>query len=209
MTIEADFAPVQIGTFSIDGLMSETGDFGVAVPQVADYFQFAKNQASRTLKPLLGNGFQFDKWKSPLNPKPVNVLTIEQLERVVFELALKGNVEAINISRALIGLSLRQLFCDAFGVKFEAEDRQNWLLKRMATRKEFRPLTDQLKAFGFTEPSQYAKFVYLFQKKLGIPSGTRDVQSLEVLTALQSAQVRLTTFMECGLSPWQALEKLS
>lgn len=212
MTIKAEIAKVQIGMFAIDGLMAETGEFGIAVPQIADLAQVNRNTAARDLKRLCGNNskssISFPKWKTALNRKAVNVVLLEDFHKVIRELDKRGNEAATMIVDALFGLSLQQLFCDAFGIKFEAEERQHWLLKRMATRKEFRPLTDQLKSFGFTEPQQYAKFVYLFQKRLGIESGTRDEQSLEVLVALQSAQVRLTTMMELGVSPWDALAKL-
>lgn len=208
MTIKAEIAEVQIGPFVIDGLMSANGDFGVAVPQIAERFQFDKRQATRALKPMLGEGFQFHKWRTELNPKAVNVITLDDFHKVVRGLDKKGNTTATMLVDELFGLSLHQLFCDAFGIKFEAEDRQQWLVTRMATRKEFRPLTDQLKAFGFAHPQEYAKFVWTFQSKLGIESGTRDTLPVETLVKLQGAQFRLTAFMECGLSPWQALEKL-
>jgi len=94
--------------------------------KAAEKFQFPIKHASRDLKAILGEGFQFPKWKSDLNPKAVNVLTLEQFNQLAFELALKGNVQAIEFMRDLSGLSLHQLFSDAFGQKFEAEDRQSW-----------------------------------------------------------------------------------
>lgn len=74
MVIKAEVKSAKIGPLSIEGLMSENGDFAVAVPQASERFQIASNQASRSIKTLLGTGFQFDKWKSPLHPKKVNVL---------------------------------------------------------------------------------------------------------------------------------------
>lgn len=208
MTIKAEITEVQIGVLKIQGLMSEDGDFGVAVPQVTERFQINKNQASRDLKALLGKGFQFDKWKTPLNPKAVNVIPLDSFQTLVRELDKRGNKAASDFVDSLFGLSLHQLFCDAFGRKFEAQDRQVWLTTRYATKHDFRPLTDRLKAFGFTEPSEYARFVWAFQSKLGIESGTRDELDIPTLVALQGAQVRLTTFMDCGLSPWEAIRKM-
>lgn len=127
MVIKAEVKSAKIGPLSIEGLMSENGDFAVAVPQASERFQIASNQASRSIKTLLGTGFQFDKWKSPLHPKEVNVLSLSDFEKLMVELAFNGNEKAREMVRALTGLSLYQLFCDAFGKKFEAEDRQRWL----------------------------------------------------------------------------------
>jgi hypothetical protein len=208
MTIKAEITTVALGSISFQGLMNENGEFGIAVPQIAEEFQLDKSQASRQLKTLLGKGLQFDKWKTPLNPKSVNVLGLVSFEKLIFEMALKGNPTAINVSRALIGLSLHQLFSDAFGLKFEKEDRQKWLTTRLVTKHDFRPLTDQLKRYGFNEGKDYARFVWAFQSKLGIESGTRDNLSTAKLVELQGMQVKLISYMECGLSPWKALYKI-
>lgn len=208
MTIKAEITEVSIGILKIQGLMSENGEFGVAVPQVTEKFRFNKNQASRDLKALLGKDFQFDKWKTPLNPKAVNVISLDYFQTLVRELDKRGNKAASEFVDALFGLSLHQLFCDAFGRKFEAQDRQAWLTTRYSTKHDFRPLTDLLKASGFTEPSEYARFVWAFQSKLGIESGTRDELDIKTLVALQGAQVRLITLIECGFTPWEAVKKI-
>ena len=208
MTIKAEITTVSLGAISFQGLMNEDGEFGIAVPQIAEEFQFPNKHASRQLKTLLGKDFQFSKWKTPLNPKPVNVLDLVGFEKLIFEMALKGNPTAITVSRALIGLSLHQLFSDAFGLKFEKEDRQKWLTTRLATKHDFRPLTDQLKRYGFTEGKDYARFVWMFQSKLDIESGMRDNLPTEKLVELHGMQVKLISYMECGLNPWQALHKI-
>jgi hypothetical protein len=208
MTIKADVTQVQIGFLSIEGLMSENGDFGVGLPQVSERFLVPQKNASRDVKALLGKDFQFLKWKTSLNPKSINVIPLEQWSNLIFELALSGNQKAIELSRLLQGMSWHQLFADAFGIKFEKEERQQLLMTRMATKHDFRPLTDMLKFHGFVEPREYARFIGAFQTKLGIESGTRDSISIDKLVALQGAQVKLTTLMECGFNPWQALSKI-
>ena len=208
MTIKAEIAQVKIGPLSIEGLMNENGDFGVASPQAADLNLVRRNQASRDLKALLGAGFQFDKWKTPLNPKVVNVIPLTMFQDMIRILDKKGNPAASDFVDAMFGLSIHQLFCDAFGQKFEVEDRQRWLEARMTTRHDFRPLTDQLKEYGFSTSQDYARFIWAFQTKLGIESGTRDAIDIKKQVALQGAQVRLTTLMECGIAPWHALKRI-
>ncbi len=208
MTIKAEIATVAFGPLTIQGLMNENGEFGVAVPQVAEHLQFDGNQASRTVKALLGKGFQFDKWKTPLNPKAVNVITLEAFQDLIRAMDKRGNPAAAAFVDALFGLSLQQIFADAFGQKFEAENRQRYLTTRLSTKHDFRPLTDQLKAHGFESPQDYARFVWAFQTKLGIESGTRDHVDVVTLVRLQGAQVKLTTLMECGVSPWEALKRI-
>lgn len=144
-TVKAIVAPVNIGRIVIDGLMLPNGDFAIAVPQVADLFQFDTNQASRTLKPLLGKGFQFDTAKSELHPKSVNILSLTEFEIVTLELALRGNEKAIAFQRDLVGLALIQLFNDAFDIKYEKIDRQKWLRDRQDGKGCRRSLTDAIK----------------------------------------------------------------
>ena len=208
MSIKAEIADVRIGCLTLQGLMSENGDFGVAVPQAAKLNLVRPGQASRDLKALLGQGFQFDKWQTPLNPKAVNVIPVDRFQDLIRALDKKGNKAASDFVDALLGLSLHQLFCDAFGRKFEAEDRQVWLNAWFAVKHDFRPLTDALKKAGFTEPAEYARFVWAFQSKLGIESGTRDNIDAMALVRLQGVQVRLTTLMECGISPWDAIKRI-
>ncbi len=210
MTIlNAVVADVQIGSLTVQGLMAENGEFGIAVPQMAEYFQFDQNQASRGIKRLLGNGFQFDRWKTQLNPKAVNVVTLEQFTQIVLALHRKGNPSASQFVEAMVGLSLHQLFCDAFGLKLEAEDRQFWLQSRLSTKVDFRALTDQLQRHGFKDGKDFARFIWAFQSRLGIKSGSRDDIPTPTLVKLQGAQVRLITLMECGISPWEALQRIA
>lgn len=76
-TMKAQIAIVNFGDTEIEGLLLANGEFAVAVPQIADLFQFNKNQASRELKPLLAAGFQFDKALSSLHPRKIQRAGIE------------------------------------------------------------------------------------------------------------------------------------
>ena len=143
--LAATVAPVSIGHLAIEGLLAEDGRFFVGVPQVADCFQFLIKNASRDLKALLSEDFQFLKLRTPLNPKAVNAISLATFEKVLVEFALRGNEFAISMLRDLVGLSLQQLFCDAFGIKFDADDRQEFLRLRQESKRLFWDLTQQIK----------------------------------------------------------------
>lgn len=208
--LTAKVTTVQIGSVKIEGLLLSDGQFAIGLPQINEnqLNLVPQKNASREVKALLGNGFQFLKAKTSLNPKAINVILLEDFERLVFELAMKGNQIAQNFVRSLYGLSLHQLFCDAFGIEFEKEDRQDWLIKRQGTKVTFRAMTDALKEYGFQSGKEYGIFVHQLQQKLGIETGTRDLQTPEKLQELLIVQTRLSTLIEMGLTPFQALEKI-
>jgi hypothetical protein len=162
--IKAEIATVQIGHLEIEGLYApETDQFGIAVPQICSLFRFDKNQGSRNIKALLGNDFQFDKWRSKLNSKAVNVILLPDFEKLLFELVLKQNTIAIEMSRDLIGLSLHQLFSNAFNIKFDKEDAQRWLKARQQGKLARRTLTDAIKDWLLVHPEvseNKKKFIY-------------------------------------------------
>lgn len=134
MTIKASVATVKLGTIEFDGLLLSDGSFGISVPQANQLLVFSpsNNTASRDLKRILGEGFSPSKVKIENVKQLINSIPLLDFESVVFELSLKGHQKAIAFSRTLIGLSLHQLYADAFGLKFESEDRQKYLKERLA-----------------------------------------------------------------------------
>lgn len=131
-TMKAYVTQVDLGAIEIEGLMDEQGKFYVAVPQISDTFQFPNKHASRDIKALLGEGFQFPKLSTELHPKAVNAVPLDAFDKLVVKLALKGNELAIAQLDSSNSLNSKQLFSDAFGVKFEKEERQNYLKERKA-----------------------------------------------------------------------------
>ncbi|MGL6342575.1 MAG: hypothetical protein ACRC80_25960 [Waterburya sp.] len=150
MTQKAHVSQIQFGNKFIEGLLLPNGNFGIAVPQAASAFAVPQKNSTREFKAILGAGFQFLKISTELNPKKVNVLLLADFEKLTFELALKGNDKAIDFVRDLYGMSLHQLFCDAFGVKFESLDRQIWLKERQDGKKARRDYTDLIQRSGNT-----------------------------------------------------------
>ena len=207
---KAIVAKVQFGTSEIDGLLFEDGSYGVAIPQMADLNLIPPNRSQKQLESLLSMVFQApQKAKTELHPKAVNTISLLDFEKALAKLDRAGNVKAQEFRDGLVGLSLHQLFCDAFGIKFEAEQRQEWLEERFKTKKDFRPLTAQLKANGFTENCEYGLYIHKMQQLIELEDGTRDSADLGKLRDLNSIQTSLVAYMECGLKPYEALAKYS
>lgn len=210
MTIKAQIETISIGNIEIEGLLLPDGNFGISLQQLRQlaYPSTSPTHALTELKSACGKGFQLTKVSTDISNNPQWVITIDQLNFCLTELAFKGHKEARSLVRLLSGLSLQQLFSDAFGIKFEQEQRQQWLKLRQSTKETFRPLTDELQKHGFKEGWEYGKFIHAFQLKLGIIDGTRDKQGNDKLNDLMIAQATITAFMKTGINPYKALDML-
>lgn len=166
-TTKATIATIYFLDTPVEVLMLPDGTFRIAVSQFAEEFQLAKDHATREVKALLGKDFQLAKTASELNPKAVNVMTIEQMETAIVSLAIKGDVKAQAWAKASVGLTFTQLACDAHGIKFEAKERSSWLADRVYGKVARRTLTDALKDYGYTDGFQYARLTILCYNKLG------------------------------------------
>jgi hypothetical protein len=229
LTLTAQVSQVPFGNTDIEGLLFEDGSFGVAVPQVCSIFQFDKNQASRDIKTILGKDFQFDKVRTTLHPKAVNVLQLKDFEKLLVEMTIKQNPIAIEMSRALIGLSLTQLFADSFGLKFEKEDRQNYLKARQQSKLDRLSWTDVIKYYIDTHEvsDSYKQWIYvnvsdavnlaIFGKKAKTLRAERGVaddkalrntftpKELEQISRLESYASKMV--IKFGAEPKQALKE--
>jgi hypothetical protein len=158
-TKQAHVTPVSIGNLTIDGLMDEKGNFYVAVPQIADLIQTARNIASRDLKRLMGAGFETSKLKTQFNQNSTNAVSLDVFERVLVRLDRQGNKFAQDLRDDLVGLSLKQLFSDAFKVQFEAQDRQDYMCNRQTGKEVFKRLMmvvqARLHSQGKNDPGHY------------------------------------------------------
>lgn len=136
-SLKAEVAIVKIGFIEIEGLMDEQGLFYVGVPQASDLFKTSRNTAARDFKRLLGETFKTSDLKTEFNKNKTLGMPLEVFEKLMIGLDRKGNVHAQEFRDNLAGLSLYQLFCDAFNVKCEKEERQDWLRKRAFTKETF------------------------------------------------------------------------
>lgn len=144
-TTKAVVATVDLGFAKIEGLMLPDSSYAIAVPQLAEVFSFDKNQASRTVKSLLGKNFQFDTAKTELNPKSVNILSLAQATKVIYLLARKGNEIANEFMLALTEEGLDRRFSKAFNQRVTEEEYQSRIALRLKRLEARRLWTDVLR----------------------------------------------------------------
>jgi hypothetical protein len=141
---------VPIGNLEIEGLLLADNSFAVAVPQMAVFFPYFKtdtNNASILLKRLMGKDFKTDKVKTEFNRNLTTCVKLPEFQKVLRKLDKLNDAVAVSLSDDLVGLSLHQLFSDAFHIKFEAEDRQDWLVNRQATKQSFWWMAGEIKQY--------------------------------------------------------------
>lgn len=206
----AKVAPVRIGTYELQGLMDHEGAFFVAVPQIADVFSVPQKNATRDLKALMGEGFQFLKIASELNPKAVNAIPLDAFGAVIRKFAYAGDTKAQSMVDALSQATLHQVFCDAFGQKFDADDRQDFLKARMAgksVRSDFEAAiarwidrhpeaSENTRAFAYINATQriymgmWGKCRKSVATEMGLSTGDdlRSALTLQQLAAVQTVE---------------------
>ena len=215
---KATVATVDLGELKIEGLLLPDGSYAIAARQVAELISAHPAQASRQLKLALSKSsernisflkIKTDRNDARTNSNPETVLTLEQFSKALTELAFNGNEKARDIVRLMSGLSLRQLFADAFGEKFEVEERQEWLKQRMAHRQQFHPcLTKWLQIDGVTG-KEYGKQVNLFKAKAKCPLKSVSEYDSDELHQLNNAEVRYDVLRRTGMSHIEAVSYLS
>jgi hypothetical protein len=215
--VKAIVAEVPIGSFKIERYLLEDKLFGMSLSDFGRLIGIEPKQVrSRILnnkhaKKLIEKGFQGSR-KCTVDKSKGSTIQLIELDWVIplLQVAARIGIEkAWDILDLFAGLSIHQLYCDAFKIKFEKEDRQEWLIQREIVKKSFRSfLTDALKRFGYSESWQYGKFVHEMQSALGIQDGTRDILSIEDLVILESAQRFIGMAIdEFGIDPYEALKR--
>jgi hypothetical protein len=143
---KAIVAQVNIGkSIQIEGLQLPDGSYAIGVSQVAELFSITQNNATREVKALLGLDSTFTQVASILSPKKLNIITLEQFDRVMIVLDRRGNIKAQDLRDALAGTALNELFCDAFGIASDASTRQAQIEARLSGIAARRSLTDSIK----------------------------------------------------------------
>jgi len=205
ITSKAIVSQVKIGSVEVEGLMLPNGDFAIAVSQMSALNLVPPNRSQKQLKALLGIDLpSHQAVKSELNSKAVNIISLADFEKVIIELAIKGNQKAADFARMMIGLSLHQLFCDSFGIKFEQEHRQEWLKQRMIHKKQFHPyLTAWLQTDGC---ENYGQAVNLFKACANLPIKPVEQYDDEELRLLNNAEVSYNVLRKTGMRHEEAMK---
>lgn len=145
---KAVVATVKIGHIEFEGLMLPNGDYAIAVSQLVSMNLVPPNRSLKQLQARSGMEFpSHQKVKSGLNSKTINIISLLDFERLLAKLDRNGQKTAQDLRDELIGLSFHQLFSDAFGQKFEKEDRQEWLKERQEGKFVRRTFTDAIKDY--------------------------------------------------------------
>ena len=143
-----------------------------------------------------------------MNPNATSALTLTQVEKVIIKLALKGNPRAVAVLEDSVALSLVQRFSDAFGVKFEKEQRLAFQSARDQHRKQFHPLlTSWLKedAGGDNSLVDWGKEIQMFKAVVKLPSKSVDQYTTEELQQLNKAETVYHAYRTIGLTHAKAL----
>lgn len=169
--IQANVAPVKVGHLTFEGLMDEKERYYIAQQQIATIFQIIPTSAPKWLKSNLAKDcslFSVKTNREEVEGKRVRstekAIALNDFERLLRKLDKSGNSIAESICDDLIGLSLQQLFADAFKVKFEQEDRLKWLKDRQEGKQVRHTLTDAIKWYletnADTLSNGYIGFIY-------------------------------------------------
>lgn len=100
---KATITTVHLGHLEFEGLMLDTGEFGIAASQANDILQFSASQklVSRDIKRLLDGSFSASKWRTTRNSNALNILRLIDFERLIRVLDKKTSCEILTMPPTL------------------------------------------------------------------------------------------------------------
>lgn len=166
-SIKATITTVKLGHLELQGLMAEPivdgkPEFYVTGVEFAEKFDLETlpQNLGKSLKRLSGMDCKLFRASVSGMKGTRLAIKLEDFEKLAANLAFRGNVKAQQFVKDLFGLSLHQLFCDAFGQKFEAADRQAWLQARQESKRLFWEITDQIDRWIMSRECSREPWVY-------------------------------------------------
>ena len=140
---------------TVKGLRFGKGQYAIALTQfwvlIDEKIARQKNEL-RQSKALLGKNFQPVKASTELNSNKAYVLNLKEFELLLAKADRAGYKVAQDLRDDLVGLSLEQLFADAFNDQFEKEEREDWIEARAKGKRTRRSLTDLIQKYILEHP---------------------------------------------------------
>ncbi len=207
--LTAKVTQVQFGSFgSIEGLMDEQGNYLISAKQANVQLSFASTTNElKTVKALLGKDFEPVLVKTPLNSNAVKAIPITVFEKLLAVLDRKGNKQAQILRDSLVGLSIHQLFSDAFGVVIDQEARQLKLTQLIHHNKNFHPVfTSWLKLDGLTSGVRYGNEVNRLKVAAKVPLIPIQEYDGQQMILLNVAEARYDLARKLGKDHKEALQ---
>lgn len=205
MTVsKAVIAQINLGVIQVEGLMLPNSNFAIGVSQLAQILPnlVSPTHETRSVKRLLGISSPLARVTSEINSRAVNIISLEEFEKVLVEGAIRGDSDSINLLRDLVGLSLTQLWSDGFRIKFEKQEREEYLVSRVEHLKEFhKRLTPWWKQDGCVSSADYIARVVEFKDAISLPKHKRvDDFTLEELRLINSKEIEYHAYRKVGLT---------
>jgi len=212
-TSKAVVTTVKIGAdMELEGLMLPDGSYAISISQANTLLAFSstQNHASQSLKRILGAAFRPHKLATELDNTLMNVISLTDFNLVLIRLTAAGNEAAFKLLETLSALSLHQLFSDAFGVKFEAEERQDWLTYRQCHRdsysKQFAYWAD---VDGCLEGWQFGRRRNQFKTAINLEIKSVNLYTSKELHILNLADAKYDLLREVGKTHIEAMVYLT
>lgn len=191
-TMKAQVATIDLGFAKFDGLMLPSGEYAIAVPQIASLIQSTQNYASQEFKRLLGEGFNPSKQSIEGTKALVNVVSLQTFTKILYAKAKQGNAIADSLVGAMLDEGFERRFDTAFGKKVSEAEYNERLALRMKRLMARHAWTDVLRdrhiqCFGVKpKPDQYKDWTVAVNEAL---FGRRHFQCDRDTMAMEEQQL--------------------
>ena len=234
VSVNVEFVNYMGLTLTTHASKDENGNvqFNVLASEVANAFVAKQELPAQWLKRLQVNGLVPHKIKAlgrDGKTKTYACIALNDISKVLLALVANGNKRARQVMEDMDALTFYQLASDAFGLKFEKEERQEWLDKRFKGKTTRLTLTDILKEWGIRTTGQapdgklYSDitngiYQYCFRKtaaelkaEKGVKKGQllRDFFSPKELNQVEAVEQVIMMAVDRGANPYAALAKMS
>ncbi len=141
--VKAQVITINYAGFEIEGLIFE-GKRYISVSQFSRLLpdSVTQNNATRQVKTLAGKDSPLPKIPSELNSRPINVITLDEFEKVILAATFKGDKTAKAMVEASINTTISMAFDSALGIERVTRDYLADFNALVASKQTRRELTD-------------------------------------------------------------------